>query len=616
MASTSRAILHVDMDAFFAAVEVLDDPTLRGKPVIVGGTPEGRGVVSTASYEARRFGVRSAMSAAKAHRLCPHGVFLRPRIERYSEISEQVFEILGSVTPQIEAVSIDEGFLDVTASQALFGDPVAIARRIKDRIRAELGLTASVGVSPNKFLAKVASDLEKPDGLVVLGLEDAERVLGPLPAGRLMGVGKVAEERLARAGIRTVAEVRAASVGVLEAAVGSFARTLRELAHGRDDRPVVSGGGPKSIGAETTFARDLGDDAELVSELDGLADEVGRRLRAQGYRGRTITLKAKFPDFSLATRATTLRTATAATARIRSEARRLLRERLERGDRPLRLLGIQVSHLEPEVETQASLFGPDPDRRSETLDRVADRIRARFGDRAAGRASAMAGDPFEAIRGLGTLMAGFPRPWFVAGGWAVDLWLGRRTRDHADLEIAVARDDQEALREHLAGWTFEVFLPGTGGKARSWAVGERLEMPIHELRARPGRGLVVPDWPPGRDLEVLLNECAGREWRFRRDPRVAWPLPMGAARTRGGLPALLPEIVLLYKSNGERPKDQADFESLLPTLPPARRARLAEALATACPGHPWVAELAPPVEADPEPVEPEPVEPEPVEPDG
>lgn len=374
-----RSILHVDMDAFFASVEVLDDPSLAGRPVIVGGTPEGRGVVAAASYEARRYGVRSAMNAAQARRLCPDGVFLPPRRDRYVEISRAVFAVFADVTPLVEPLSIDEAFLDVTGCRRLFGPPEAIGRGLKRRIRDEIGLTASVGVAPNKFLAKLASDLEKPDGLVVVPADDVAGFLAPLPVGRLWGVGKVADEALAGLGIRTIADLRAYRREALLARFGDHGRHLLELAWGRDDRPVVPDHEAKSIGNETTFSRDIADGAILQAVLDDLVDSVAGRLRRQGLVARTVTLKARYPDFATPTRSLSLPEATDATLVLREAARTLLNDRLGRGGRPLRLVGVTASNLAPAGGGQASLFA-DPDReRQRTLDGVVDRVQDRFG---------------------------------------------------------------------------------------------------------------------------------------------------------------------------------------------------------------------------------------------
>ena len=376
---TERAILHVDMDAFYASVEVLDDPRLRGRPVIVGGTPEGRGVVSAASYEARAFGVHSAMSAARARQLCPDGVFLRGRMDRYVEVSGLIHQLFRRYTPLVEPLSIDEAFLDVTGCRRLFGPPEVIGRRIKEAIAEEVGLTASVGVAPNKFLAKLASDLDKPDGFVVFHAETATDRLAVLPVSRLWGVGKVAENRLAHLGIETVADLLACPVTVLRQHLGDQADHLRELAVGHDTRPVVPVSEARSIGNEVTFAEDIDDDEHLREVLDHLVDNVARRLRAHALITRTVTLKARYPDFTTVTRSHTLGTPTDATVELRRTARHLLADRLQRRGRPLRLIGFTAGNLGPIGCSQGDLFAPPAQERDRRLDTLLDEVHARYG---------------------------------------------------------------------------------------------------------------------------------------------------------------------------------------------------------------------------------------------
>lgn len=376
---TGRVILHVDLDAFYAAVEVLDDPSLAGMPLVVGGSPEGRGVVAAASYEARRYGIRSAMPASRARRLCPDLVVRRPRMARYLELSERVFDILRAYTPLVEPLSIDEAFLDVTGSVALFGDGPRIGQAIKQRVRGELGLVVSVGVAPNKFLAKLASELEKPDGFVVITAQEARARLAPLPVARLWGVGRVTEAALAQVGVRTVADLLALPPDRLRSVVGDQADHLRRLAVGRDDRPVEVAHTVQSIGNETTFAEDLADRDELLEVLDHLAEKVAWRLRRAGLRGRTVTLKARDPDFTTRTRSLTLSQATQATVAIREAARELFTDRLDRRGRPLRLLGVTVSHLEARDTAPATLFDDPAEGRERSLDALMDRVNDRFG---------------------------------------------------------------------------------------------------------------------------------------------------------------------------------------------------------------------------------------------
>jgi DNA polymerase-4 len=377
--AAGRAILHVDMDAFFASVETLDDPTLRGKPVIVGGRPESRGVVAAASYEARAFGIHSAMSSRRAVQLCPHAVFLAPRGARYAEISRHVFAILESFTPLVEPLSIDEAFLDVTGCRRLFGPPEAIGHAIKHRIREEIGLVASVGVAPNKFLAKLASDMEKPDGFVVIPADRAANLLADLPVSRIWGVGKVGRQALARLDIHTFRDLRDAPGDLIARHFGLSAEHLLQLAWGRDERPVVPDSDAKSVGAETTFAADIADAAELRRQLDRLVDRVARRLRRHGLRAQTIHLKARYPDFTTVTRAATLETATCSTSIVRRTARDLLERRLERAGRSLRLIGVSVSGLTTGDAGQPDLFPDAAAERSERLDRLVDRLRDKHG---------------------------------------------------------------------------------------------------------------------------------------------------------------------------------------------------------------------------------------------
>jgi len=376
-----RAILHVDMDAFYASVEVLDEPSLRGKPVIVGGRPGDRGVVSAASYEARAFGVHSAMSTARALKLCPEGVFLRGRMERYSEISKQVFAIFRDFTPCVEPLSIDEAFMDVSGCGRLFGSPINMGQLIKERIADEVGLVASVGIAENKFLAKLASDLEKPNGFVVIAPGEGAALLAGLPIGKLWGVGKVAQAKFNDCGIHLVKDLLARPEAELVSQFGPHIKHLRELAVGHDTRAVVGSQGAKSIGNETTFSSDIADGRELRQILHQLCDKVAHRLRDAGYLANTLTLKARFPDFSTHTRSITLPEATDSDTEIRGQACRLLEVNLNRRGRPLRLIGISANNLTRVGKKQAELF-PDPEKiRDRQLDGVLDRVRGKFGSK-------------------------------------------------------------------------------------------------------------------------------------------------------------------------------------------------------------------------------------------
>ncbi len=384
-----RSILHLDLDAFYASVEQLDDPSLRGRPVIVGG-PSRRGVVCAASYEARRFGVHSAMPTARARRLCPDGVFLRPRFHRYSELSARIFDVYRRYTPLVEPLSLDEAFLDVTASRALHGTGVAIAREIKAAVRSECGLAVSAGVAEVKLAAKIATDLGKPDGLVEVPAGGVAAFLAPLPASRLWGVGKVTEEALRKLGVGTIGDIARLPEVALAAAVGaSHARHMKALAVGDDPREVVPDEAAKSIGAEDTFGEDLTGRAALETELLAQAVRVGRRLRAAGLAGRVVTLKVKYADFEAVTRRTTLERATADDGEIHAAARALL-DRVDAG-RPVRLTGISVSGFPEEgAPGQLGLFGDgaagrEADRRR-ALHAALDAISARHGRGAVVRA--------------------------------------------------------------------------------------------------------------------------------------------------------------------------------------------------------------------------------------
>jgi DNA polymerase IV len=374
-AAAIRTVLHVDMDAFYASVEQRDRRELRGRPVVVGALPGGRGVVSAASYEARRFGIHSAMPISRAYRLCRDAVYLPVDMDKYAAVSRQIMALLAEWTPLLEPVSIDEAFLDVTASRALRGDGPVIAREIKARIRGEVALTASVGVAPNKFLAKVASDLEKPDGLVVVEAGREAAFVAPLPVSRLWGVGRVTATELEALGIQTIGQLARLSPSALEARFGSHGPSLAELARGRDDRPVEPFAAPKSMGAEETFGADHGDLDRLRETLRAQAERVARELRAEGYAGRVVTLKIRFADFSTYTRAHSA-APTQDGLRIYQEACRLL-ERV-RLVQPVRLIGLSVSGLGTAGQGQLPLFGPDA-ARQERLGRALDRLAERFG---------------------------------------------------------------------------------------------------------------------------------------------------------------------------------------------------------------------------------------------
>jgi len=384
---TSPTILHVDLDAFFAAVEQRDRPELRGRPVIVGGDRGARGVVSAASYEARAFGVRSAMPLRTAAALCPGGVFLPVDGAKYRRESRRVMEILGRFTPILEQVSIDEAFLDVAGSEALFGPPAEIARLIRTTVRGEVGLTASVGVATTKLVAKVASDLRKPDGLVVVAAGEEAAFLAPLPIGRLWGVGEATRAALAEQGVRTIGELAALPVDVLVRRLGPHGATLHERARGIDPSPVIVEAAAKSVSHEHTFDVDTADGEVIERTLLALAEGVASRLRAGRVRAATVQVKVRDSTFHTVTRQRTLAEPTDLADPIYRTALELVRP--EARGRRIRLLGVGAHGLgEP---AQLGLFEHDDPRRRRAVE-AQDEIRRRFGSRALTRAR-LVGDP-------------------------------------------------------------------------------------------------------------------------------------------------------------------------------------------------------------------------------
>jgi DNA polymerase-4 len=377
---SSKTIIHLDMDAFFAAVEVLDNLSLKGKPVIVGGAKK-RGVVSSASYEAREFGVHSAQPMAMAMRLCPKGIFRPVRMSRYKEVSEQVFEIFYRYTPLVEPLSIDEAFLDVTGSTRLFGPPEEIAKMIKWAVVDEIGITVSAGVAPSKFVAKIASDLGKPDGLIIVTEAEVKAFLESLSIDKLWGVGKVTQESLELLGIRTIGDLSRLPMDVLERQFGKHGAHLHLLSHGVDDREIELSREVKSIGHEETFADDLLDMKALRRELLSLATKVSRRLRNDGFGGKTVTLKVKYHDFVQVTRSETLPEPTDDGGVIFRRCCGLL-DKTEVGRRPVRLIGISVSHLYAQGgEKQLSLFQKELTAlRRRELNLALDEISEKFGE--------------------------------------------------------------------------------------------------------------------------------------------------------------------------------------------------------------------------------------------
>ena len=386
MTHAPMTILHVDMDAFYASVEQRDRPELRGRPVIVGGVGP-RGVVSAASYEARPFGVHSALPMAKARRLCPHGIFLPVRMAHYAQIARQLRDLFLSFTPLVEPLSLDEAFLDVRGCEGLFGPAPQIARTIKERVRAETGLTASVGVAANKFLAKLASDYGKPDGLVVVPPQQVTEFLEPLPVSRLWGIGDKSEKRLLALGIRTVGQLAALPEKILTIHFGEAGRHVWELAHGEDDRTVVPDREARSISTETTFPQDIGDRDVLRAWLLDLVDHLGGRVRQQGLRGRTVGLKVRSSDFQTRTRSLSLPEATDLTEVIWQAALRLFERTVTRDILPLRLLGVGLTNLTDQGVRQGDLFEGAKQQHQAALDRTIDTIRAQLGHNAIKRGS-------------------------------------------------------------------------------------------------------------------------------------------------------------------------------------------------------------------------------------
>ena len=376
-----RSICHVDMDAFYAAVEAHDRPELRGLPLIIAHLGK-RGVVSTASYEARKFGVGSAMPTVTAQRLCPHGVIIEPRMARYTEVSRVVFEVFAEVTPQIEGLSLDEAFLDITASLSLFGGAQKIAEWLKSEIFKRTGLRCSVGLAHNKLLAKIACERNKPDGLFWLKPEAISATLDPMPVAKLWTIGKVAAGRLAELGIHTIGELRNAPSARVQKALGTQALSAQALARGEDERAVLADREEKSIGAEQTFAEDLTALSEAKRYLMQLSERVGERTRAQHLAARTLTVKLRVPPFETMTRQAQLPEQTACTDALYQLAERLLSLWwTARGAPRLRLLGISVSHFEArEAPRQAELFAnPAHPPKLAARDSLSDAINQRFG---------------------------------------------------------------------------------------------------------------------------------------------------------------------------------------------------------------------------------------------
>ena len=381
-----RTILHADLDAFFASVEQLDDPSLRGRPVLVGGT-SGRGVVAAASYESRAFGCRSAMPMVRALQLCPQAVVVKPRFGRYSELSGRFMEILGRASPLVEPLSVDEAFVDATGSRLLHGDGPAIATAIRESTRRELGLTVSVGVGPNKFVAKLASDMRKPDGMTVAPADpDALAAwLAPLSIERMWGVGPKTAPRFHAAGIRTFGDLQRLPAERVAGELGDHAVAMRERAFGRDDRAVETEHERKGVGHETTFHEDVADPEAVVDALHGLVEGACRRLRASGGTTRRVTVKIRFGDFETITRSRTLEAETDGTLAVLGAAKELFRAWAAREFVPVRLVGVRLDRTAPGDAAPASLFADPREERERAIDRVADAISGKFGSGAIAR---------------------------------------------------------------------------------------------------------------------------------------------------------------------------------------------------------------------------------------
>lgn len=377
--AAANYILHIDMDAFYASVEVRDNPDLQGKPVLVGGSPGQRGVVAACSYPAREYGIHSAMPMSQALRRCPQAVVLPVRMSRYVEVSRQIHQIFRNYTPDVESISIDEAFLDVTGCLRLFGDAETIGRDIKAEIKEQTQLTASVGLAPNKFLAKLASDLEKPDGFVVITEDTKQQVLDPLAVSKIWGIGKVTYKELLKHGIRTIGQLRTAPKYQLAMVFKNQADDILKLAQGIDHRKVESHTAAKSLSAEETFSTDVSDREILLRVLQNQVEEVAQRLRAEKLQCRTITLKFRYGDFRTITRSLTLDKPCHTTQILLHEAGRLFDQWYRKSAGALRLLGFGTAGLTAEGAGQALLFSDPVEEKQKKVDAVYDEIRGKFG---------------------------------------------------------------------------------------------------------------------------------------------------------------------------------------------------------------------------------------------
>ena len=387
------AIMHVDMDAFYASIEQRDHPELRGKPVIVGGTIESRGVVSTASYEARKYGVHSAMAMTEAHRRCPDGIYLPVDMQKYRSVSHQIMAIFHRFTPEVEAISLDEAFLDVTGSQKLFGPAEQIGRAIKRCIQDELDLTASVGLSYNKFLAKLASDLDKPDGFYQILPEELEEKVWPLPIHRMMGVGSKTAQLLTQMGVTTIGQLANMNEGLLEHLLGKQGVVMHQVANGIDDRKVEPVRESKSVGRETTFPQDIQEQYLLETILFTLTDDVCHTLRSSGMKGKTVSIKIRYPDFRSITRALTLEQYTSSFEPVFAAVQKLMQHNYKDGT-AVRLIGVTVSNLKQNdqiIEQQDLFQDMRMQKKQKELNEVMDRINEKYGGDTVHRARKLTG---------------------------------------------------------------------------------------------------------------------------------------------------------------------------------------------------------------------------------
>lgn len=380
-------IIHADMDAFYASIEIRQKPYLADKPLAVGGSPQGRGVISAANYVARTYGIHSAQPSKIAVKKCPKLILLPPNMKLYVEVSQQIHEIFARYTPEIEPLSLDEAFLDVTKSEILFGPAIDIARQIKDDILKELKLVVSVGIAPNKYLAKIASDLEKPDGFVFVDPKQIQDFLDPLPISRIWGVGKKTQQQLGNLGISTIHDIRCFSQSLLVKRFGKQGEHIWRLAHGLDTRKVISQHSAKSISNEQTFAHDISDVDILRAYLLQLVEQISWRARRNQLKGRTIFIKIRDQDFNTVSRRTTLNSETDSTQVIWQAAKKLFMREWQQSNRPVRLIGVGIAHLHEPYAEQMNLFNDS--KLQNKIDGVSDEINKKFGKGSAVRGGSL-----------------------------------------------------------------------------------------------------------------------------------------------------------------------------------------------------------------------------------